>query len=91
MRMRWLPDSRIVHPQGPDDLESPAGAPAPKLSRPISRDNFSSAAIRFSVDGWVESRLSIPRPDSGLTIKRGAVVGWASAVSFGTPSAMREI
>src|SRR5262249_43228743 len=30
---------------------------------------------RFWVDGCVESRLSIPRPDNGLMIKRGAVAG----------------
>ena len=71
--IRW--DSRIVHPQGPCDLASPAGTAAPKPPTPISRDNFSSSATRFSVDGWVENKLSIPRPDSGLMIKRGAVVG----------------
>jgi hypothetical protein len=44
----------IVHPQGPE------GAGAPKAPSPISRDNFSSAATRLSVDGWVENKLSIP-------------------------------
>src|SRR5262249_48703360 len=81
----------IAHPQGPCDFLCSAGAAAPKPARPISRDNLLSAATRFSVDGWVENRLSIPRPDNGLTIKRGAVVGLVSAVSFGTSSAIRDI
>src|SRR5215471_17430877 len=68
-------DSKIVQPHGPCDFLSRAGAAPSKPPRPISRDNSSSAAIRFSVDGWVENKLSIPRPDSGLIIKRGAVVG----------------
>jgi hypothetical protein len=51
------------------------------------------AAIRHHrpVDGCAENRLSIPRPDRGLTIKSGAVVGCASAVSLGTASAIWEI
>src|ERR1700756_4884552 len=42
----------IVHPQGPRDFVSRFGATARKVPSPISRDNFSSAATRFSVDGW---------------------------------------
>jgi hypothetical protein len=76
----------IVHPQGPPELVSLAGTEALKPPSPISRDKLSSAATRFSVDGWVENRLSIPWPDNGLTM-----AGWLSAVSFGTSSAMREI
>src|SRR6516162_3424881 len=68
-------DSKLVQPHGPCNFLSRAGAAPSKPPRPISRDNSSSAAIRFSVDGWVENKLSIPRPDSGLIIKRGAVVG----------------
>ena len=41
----------IVHPHGPPDLVAPAGIAAPKPPSPISRDNSSSAATRFSVDG----------------------------------------
>ena len=47
--------------------------------------------MRFSVDGCVENRLSIPRPESGLMMKRWAVAGCASALSFGTASAMCAI
>jgi hypothetical protein len=63
-------------PQGPDQALEVTGRDGPKPPRPISCDNLSSAATRFSVDGWVENRLSMPRPDNGLTIERGAVAGW---------------
>ena len=50
---------------------------------PISCAIASSAAMRFSVAGWVENRLSMRAPDSGLTMKRCAVAGLRSAASFG--------
>ena len=42
-----------------------------------------SAAMRFSVAGWVENRLSMRWPDSGLMMNICAVAGLCSAVSFG--------
>src|SRR5215467_1047021 len=80
-----------VYAHGPDAASDAAFRGPPNPPSPISRDNLSRAATRFSVEGWVENRLSIPRPESGLTIKSGAVVGWASPVSLGTASATREI
>ena len=59
---------------------------------PISCAKALSAAIRFSVAGWVENRLSTPWPDSGLMMKSEAVAGRRSASGFGicaTPPAMR--
>ena len=38
-----------------------------------------SAAMRFSVAGWVEKRLSMRSPVSGLMMKSGAVAGLRSA------------
>ena len=69
--------------QGPrrgDCADVPAAPHRATRVRPASR---CSAAIRFSVDGWVENRLSMPRPDSGLMMKRCAVAGLRSAVLFG--------
>ena len=40
-------------------------------------------AMRFSVEGWVENRLSMRSPDNGFTIKRCAVAGCSSAATFG--------
>jgi hypothetical protein len=39
--------------------------------------------MRFSTLGCVEKRLSIPAPESGLTMKRGAEAGLRSAVGLG--------
>ena len=39
--------------------------------------------MRFSVAGWVEKRLSIRAPESGLMMKRCAIAGFRSAASFG--------
>ncbi len=47
--------------------------------------------MRFSVAGWVENRLSMLRPLSGLTMKSGAVAGWLSALSLGMCSTPRAI
>src|SRR4051794_36023030 len=41
------------------------------------------AAMRFSDEGWVENKLSIPFPESGLMMKSGAVAGWRSASELG--------
>jgi hypothetical protein len=38
--------------------------------------------MRFSVEGWVENRLSMRTPDSGLMIKSGAVAGFCWAGGF---------
>jgi hypothetical protein len=99
----WFPPK--VHPQRPrrrvpcsQGPRPPPGAQGPDgaFSRaaglnPIWRDRRSNSAMRFSVDGWVENKLSIPRPESGLMMKRWAVAGCASALSLGTASAMRAI
>src|SRR4029079_6672273 len=67
------------HPQGPRARAGPvrpmrgrcvcarrvAAADAPLVTDPMAR----SAAMRFSVAGWVEKRLSMRAPESGLTMK----------------------
>src|SRR5215468_8259664 len=68
-------------PQGPDggcDAAPRVGA----LVTPISAAIFSSSAMRFSVLGWVEKRLSMPSPERGLIMNRCAVAGAASAGSL---------
>src|SRR5690606_9357711 len=54
---------------------------------PISRARSISAAMRFSVAGWVENRLSTPWPDNGLMMNMCAVAGLRSALSFSMRSA----
>src|SRR6516165_7786474 len=80
---------RIIHPHGPPDLVAPAGTAAAKPPRPISRDNLSSAATRFSVDGWVENRLSIPWPNNRLTINSYRRAEQRSAAPAGTRTRVR--
>jgi hypothetical protein len=46
-----------------------------------------SAAIRFSVAGWVVNNPSMARPDRGLMMNSGAVAGLISAVSLGMRAA----
>src|SRR5262249_26178587 len=68
-------------PQGPDggcDAAPRVGA----LVTPISAASFSTSAMRFSVLGWVEKRLSMPSPERGLIMNRCAVAGAASAGSL---------
>lgn len=73
-------------PQGPagrrGKCEGPRDVSAKPLPRPISRARSSKAAIRFSVAGWVENKLSIRAPDNGLMMKRWAVAGFISAEGF---------
>jgi hypothetical protein len=38
--------------------------------------------MRFSVEGWVENRLSIWTPARGLTMKSGAIAGFCCAGGF---------
>ncbi len=47
--------------------------------------------MRFSVLGWVENRLSIRAPDSGLTMKRCAEAGLRSAEGISIRCAAPEI
>jgi len=47
--------------------------------------------MRFSVEGRVENKLSIPWPISGLTMKRCAVAGERSASEFSICCAALEI
>jgi hypothetical protein len=70
-----VPRLRALH----ETFRSLTQAPEAVIRSPAE---IAAASTRFSVDGWVEKRLSIPRPDNGLTINRGAVAGWDSAVSF---------
>src|SRR5262249_31242799 len=75
---RWPSEERLL--QGPD-----GGCPLEdelRADTPISAASFSSSAMRFSVLGWVENRLSMPSPVSGLIMKRCAVAGAASAGSL---------
>jgi len=60
-------------------------------SWPICRAISFSRAMRFLTLGCVEKRLSIPAPESGLTMKRGAEAGLRSAVGLGLCSAAFEI
>ena len=46
----------------------------------ISAAIASSARMRFSTFGWVENRLSMRAPVSGLTMKSGAEAGLRSAL-----------
>src|SRR3954468_14770307 len=85
---------RALRPHGPALVLRGAEPPAAGVgtpSWPICRANCWSAAIRFSVEGWVENRLSMPRPVSGLTINRCAVAGVISAVGFSICWAALEI
>ena len=52
------------------------------LVNPPRCANSWSAAILLAVFGWVENKLSMPRPDNGLMINIWAVAGLFSAVSF---------
>ena len=47
--------------------------------------------MRFSVAGWVENRLSMRWPESGLMMNMCAVAGLRSASSFGMTCAALEI
>ena len=58
--------------------------------RPCRRPSAISAAMRFSVAGWVEKRLSMRSPDSGLTMKRCAVAGLRSAATLGMRARRRR-
>ena len=78
---RWRP---VVPTRGTGDGRR-AAAPPNSFSISIN------AAMRFSVAGWVEKRLSIRAPESGLTMKRWAVAGLRSAASFGMRCAMFDI
>ena len=49
----------------------------------MSRAISCSRATRFSTLGWVENRLSMRAPDSGLTMKRCAEAGLRSAGMLG--------
>ena len=57
------------------EAATPAGAG-------ISAASASRARMRFSVLGWVEKRLSIRPPCSGLMMKSGAEVGLRSALGM---------
>ena len=58
---------------------------------PYGVDDTQSQRRMLEWGGELKTKLSMPRPDNGLTMNRGAVVGCASAVSFGTASAICEI
>ena len=78
------------HPHGPREpaederLQGPDGSARaePRAVTPISAASFSSSAMRFSVLGCVENRLSMPSPLRGLMMNRCAVAGAASAGSL---------
>ena len=57
--------------------------PRPPIEPPVVRASCCRAAIRLAVFGWVENRLSMRSPLSGLTMNICAVAGLRSAASFG--------
>src|SRR4030095_15181179 len=75
-----------TQPQGLRRLHGPpAGAlraGCAKEAPPISAASCCKAAMRFSVHGWVATRLSMRAPESGLTMNRCAAAGFCSAGIF---------
>src|SRR5690606_2917963 len=64
-----------------------APPPPPRTCRAISV----KARMRFSTAGWVENRLSMRAPESGLAIYMCAMAGARSAAMLGMRWAMPEI
>ena len=84
----------MIQPQGPDVCDGVLGtlvvtAPG-ATSAIVARRGFSpifapsaiSAFTRLPVAGWVENRLSAPRPASGLMMNSWPEAGLRSAVVF---------
>src|SRR5262249_1813478 len=90
----WSQGPRRRQPPSCGDAQGPgAGGAGASIAAPCPMPAAISFswAMRFSTFGWVENRLSMRAPDSGLTMKRCAEAGLRSAGGLGICSAALEI
>jgi hypothetical protein len=78
----WVPTGEAPAPAAPVSPTVPRAA-----ATGLTRSSSISAAIRDSVGGWVRNSRSTPPNLSGLTMKRWALAGLASAVGSTRPVA----